>query len=200
MPDLVANREHLKKLESALFKRAEAEEGVFLNLGCGKRVLAGFINVDKFCDVAGLFKADIYRLPFKGNSTDAIFSAHSLEHLPIRRAYLALRDWHRVLKPDGTVLLSMPDLDMIMTILLKKDLPMKARRWFMYTLFGYQADMEVSKSEEDPSVDPGQFHTCGYSKRTLIEEMETLGYNVLEAENYDGYGTPGVYVLATKTL
>jgi hypothetical protein len=68
----------------------------------------------------------------------------------------------------------------------------------MYTLFGYQADMEAPKGNEDPPVDLGQFHTCGYSKRTLVEEMQTLGYRILEAENYDGYGTPGVYVLATK--
>jgi len=198
VPDLIANRERLKELEAALFKRAEAEDGVFLNLGCGKRVLAGFVNIDKFSDAGGLLKADMYRLPFKNGTVDAIFSAHSLEHLPIRRAHLALRDCRRALKPGGAFLLSMPDLDMIMATLLRKDLPTRARRWFLYTLFGYQADMEAPKSDEDPPVDPGQFHTCGYSKRTLVEEMRALGYRILEAENYDGYGTPGVYVSATK--
>lgn len=198
MSSLVANREHLKELEAALFRRAEAEDGVFLNLGCGRRTLAGFVNVDKFSSGSGLLKADMYRLPFKNDAADAVFSAHSLEHLPIRHAFLALKDWKRALKPDGTLLLSMPDLDMIMSTLLRKDLSMHARRWFMYTLFGYQADMEASRAAEDPPVDPGQFHTSGYSRRTLVEEMEGLGYRVLEAENYDGYGTPGVYVLATK--
>jgi len=198
MTSLVANREHLMALEDAFFNEAAASDDLYLNLGCGRRVLAGFVNVDKYSDGAEILKADMYSLPFKDDEVSGIFSAHSLEHLPIRRAYLALRDWHRVLKPGGTIVLSMPDLDMIMTTLLRPDLPRDARRWFLFTLFGYQADMEAPKSVEDPPVDPGQFHTSGYSKRTLVEEMEALGYKILEAENYDGYGTPGVYVRATK--
>jgi len=198
MTSLVDNREHLKNLEASFFKEAVADEGLYLNLGCGKRVLEGFVNVDKYSDGAGVLKADMYLLPFKNDDVKGIFSAHSLEHLPIRRAYLALRDWLRVLAPGGIVLLSMPDLDMIMSTLLRSDLTMQARRWFMYTLFGYQADMEVPKDNEDPTVDPGQFHTSGYSKRSLVQEMEDLGYKILESNNYDGYGTPGVYVRATK--
>jgi len=195
---LVAARERLKSLEAALFEKAANREGSYLNLGSGRRVLDGFVNIDRYTVLPSMVKADIYKLPMKEESADGLFSAHSLEHLPIRRATLALRDWYRILKPGGQLLLSMPDIDVIMTTLLQKDLPTDVRRWFMYTLFGYQADMEVDRSIEDPPLDMGQFHTCGYSKRTLVEEMTVIGYKIVEAENYEGYGTPGVYILATR--
>jgi hypothetical protein len=195
---LVDARERLKSLEAAMFHRASTVEGLFLNLGSGKRVLNGFVNIDRYTPHPSVLKADIYKLPFKDGTADGLFSAHSLEHLPIRRAYLALKDWHRVMKSGATLILSMPDIDMIMATLLKRDLSTKSRRWFMYTLFGYQADMDCGDQVEDPPVDPGQFHTCGYSKATLLDEMRGIGYVVQEAANYEGYGTPGLYIVATK--
>ena len=196
--DLVSARERLKSLEADFFDKASKSVGVYLNLESGKRTLEGFINIDRYTNNPSVLKADIYKIPLKDNSADGLFSAHSLEHLPIRRASLALRDWHRVMKPGATLLLSMPDIDMIMKVLLREDLSAHSRRWFLFTLFGYQADMECDNTAEDPPVDPGQFHTCGYSKRTIVEEMRGVGYTVLEAANYEGYGTPGLYVIATK--
>lgn len=195
---LVDARERLKLLEADFFKRASSEDGIYLNLGSGKRTLNGFINIDRYTTLPSVLKADIYKLPFKDSSATGLFSAHSLEHLPIRRAYLALKDWYRVMKPGATLLLSMPDIDMIMATLLRKDLSVESRRWFMYTLFGYQADMECDKTLDDPVVDLGQFHTCGYSKKTLVEEMQRIGYVIQEAANYEGYGTPGLYIVATR--
>jgi len=195
---LIASRERLKQLEAEFFKRALEEGALYLNLGSGRRVLQGFVNVDRYTVLPSMLKADIYRLPIRSETADGLFSAHSLEHLPIRRARLALKDWYRILKPAGTLLLSMPDIDIIMAMLLRKDLPVKMRQWYMHTLFGYQTDMESNMANEDPPVDPGQFHTCGYSKRTLMEELEGIGYKIQECENYEGYGTPGVYVVASK--
>ena len=195
---LVDSRERLKSLEAELFKKASQDSGIYLNLGSGRRILQGFVNIDRYTVQPAMLKADIYKLPLKSDTADGMFSAHSLEHLPIRRSHLALRDWYRVMKIGGTLLLSMPDIDMIMTILLRKDLSPQARRWYQYTLFGYQADMECGDNVEDPPVDPGQFHTCGYSKQTMVEELHGIGFKVQEAENYEGYGTPGLYVVAAK--
>jgi len=196
---LIDARERLKYLETILFHRASVDHGVYLNLGCGKRILDGFINIDRYClSDPRILRADIYRLPLGNETADALFSAHSLEHLPIRRASLALQDWYRVMKPGATLLLSMPDLDMIMRTLLQENLSARGRRWFLYTLFGYQTDMEFSRDTDDPPLDYGQFHASGYSIRTIVDEMRTVGYRIEEAANYEGYGTPGLYVVASK--
>lgn len=43
-------------------------------------------------------------------SVDAVFSSHCIEHLYLDEAVPALQAWHRVLKPDGFLLLVCPDL------------------------------------------------------------------------------------------
>lgn len=41
---------------------------------------------------------------------DAVFSSHCIEHLYLDQAVPALREWKRVLRPDGFLLLVCPDL------------------------------------------------------------------------------------------
>jgi predicted SAM-dependent methyltransferase len=45
-------------------------------------------------------------LPFPDESADAVYSSHTLEHIADYKA--AIRDWHRVLKPGGFIVCSVP--------------------------------------------------------------------------------------------
>jgi SAM-dependent methyltransferase len=51
--------------------------------------------------------------PVPDESHDAIYSAHNLEHLYPHEVPLALREFHRVLKPDGFALIVLPDLQAV---------------------------------------------------------------------------------------
>lgn len=58
--------------------------------------------------------ADICDLSAFGNgSADAVWSSHNLEHLHDHQVPLALSEFFRVLRPDGFVLLTMPDLETV---------------------------------------------------------------------------------------
>lgn len=48
--------------------------------------------------------------PVASGSMDAVFSSHCIEHLYLDQAVPALREWRRVLRPDGFLLLVCPDL------------------------------------------------------------------------------------------
>lgn len=50
---------------------------------------------------------------FAPQSFDAVWSSHVLEHLYAHEVYPALRQLHRVLKPDGFALLMSPDLEAV---------------------------------------------------------------------------------------
>lgn len=43
-------------------------------------------------------------------SVDVVFSSHNIEHLYAHEVEVALAEFHHVLKPDGFVLLTCPDL------------------------------------------------------------------------------------------
>lgn len=92
-----------------------------LQIGGGKRYLKGFVNLD-------LFKpADIiwdcrYGLPFPDNKFKLVFSEHFLEHIdfPISVKFV-LREMHRVLKPNGELLIGVPDGGKVIEAYCKKD-------------------------------------------------------------------------------
>jgi predicted SAM-dependent methyltransferase len=49
-------------------------------------------------------------LPFQGGTVDHILASHFLEHLYHGNAKEVLADWHRLLKPGGTLHVIVPDL------------------------------------------------------------------------------------------
>ena len=49
-------------------------------------------------------------LPFKDSSVEVIFSSHFIEHLTFEEGINFLRECHRVLRPDGILRISCPDM------------------------------------------------------------------------------------------
>jgi ubiquinone/menaquinone biosynthesis C-methylase UbiE len=85
-----------------------------LNLGCGKRLEKDFINVDSkdFKQKGFNFvKADVRKLPFKDNYADYIIAPQVLEHLPMKDVVPALKEWTRVLKPKGKIVITVPNFN-----------------------------------------------------------------------------------------
>ncbi|MBR0568013.1 methyltransferase domain-containing protein [Azoarcus sp. L1K30] len=85
-----------------------------LNLGCGDKVLDGYVNVDVVESRSGKrpdVLCDLHRLePFQDNSVDEILSVHVIEHFWRWEVVDILREWIRVLKPGGRMILECPNL------------------------------------------------------------------------------------------
>ena len=85
------------------------ENIIKLHLGCGDEILDGYIN----CDVENI-KADMLfnaaKIPFPDNSIDEIKAYHLIEHFKYREAFTVLKEWYRVLKPNGVLIMETPDL------------------------------------------------------------------------------------------
>jgi len=64
------------KLENVLPKQGP----ILLNLGCGRDVRAGFINIDLFSDHPQVVNMDIRKLEFADNTVDFILASDVLEH------------------------------------------------------------------------------------------------------------------------
>jgi SAM-dependent methyltransferase len=61
---------------------------------------------------------DAYDLPIKDDTMDFVFSCHSLEHMIDREA--ALREWLRVLKPNGFLVAIVPDINHCLSPMARK--------------------------------------------------------------------------------
>ena len=176
-----------------------SKPGTYLHLGCGPEILSGFINIDGFHNDPLVITHDFSNgLPFSPNSIDGIYSSHSLEHLPHRRAIFAIGSWLDVLKPGGRIYLAVPDLESIVQKIIDPNIPESEKDWHYYCLFGYQASSKIHWNDKnlDHPIDYGQFHTTGFTVKRL--EYLFAKWQINELFKYDGWGTPSIYLEASK--
>ena len=155
---------------------------VRLNIGCGDCPNASYYNVDR--DPLGcllgegvdltafrFIQAEAHDLPVADASVDVVYASHVLEHLPVLEAPAgvatagdALREWHRVLKPGGSLFVAVPDFRVIAEQCLVGG--RHADRW-MLNLFGQPR--------------PGMAHCWAYTADSLREALGRHGFQVAGA-------------------
>jgi len=85
---------------------------VKINLGCGKRKLPGYINVDNRKEVEPDILCDVSKgLPWDANSVDEIVAIDLIEHLTGLDVINLMNEIHRVLKPGGLFYHRTPSTD-----------------------------------------------------------------------------------------
>ncbi len=93
---------------------ASASDKTAVDIGCGPihRTIEGItpIRVDIREDVQPDYRADVRDLPFGDESFDIVFSSHVLEHFNRAEWKLVLKEWLRLVKPDGKIILNLPNI------------------------------------------------------------------------------------------
>jgi len=88
-----------------------------LNIGGGPGFRAdGWLNLDEMQNVAGegfIFDATCI-VPLADKSVRLVYSSHTLEHLDDPTVARLLEESHRVLAPDGTLVIKIPDFDALL--------------------------------------------------------------------------------------
>lgn len=149
-----------------------------LNLGSGAKPLAGFINVDlpsNWASTVPDVEADVSKpLPFADDYADEIHAYHLLEHFYVWQAPAILKDWKRVLKPGGLLVLELPCLDKIVSIFAHSLIDGSAPDTRM-TLWGLYGDPKY-KNE-------AMCHHWCYSVAELSNGLQKLGFVGVESHD-----------------
>ncbi|RPI36184.1 MAG: methyltransferase domain-containing protein [Nitrospiraceae bacterium] len=163
-----------------------------LHLGSGFTKLEGLINCDLFNPEADL-KADAKDLSmFADGSIDYIESHHMIEHLSFADTESALREWHRVLRPGGLIVISCPDIFRIFLKWLKYSA--------IYPLFPRQEKLDfMIKMIVGPQQHEGQFHRNAFDSRRMSQLLSRHGFSVeFSFSPYSERPTPSLLVIARK--
>lgn len=82
-----------------------------LHLGCGWRNFGpDWIHIDSG-DYEHLDKHDVTLLSYVDNSVDLIYASHLFEYFDRERGREVLKEWYRVLKPEGKLRIAVPDFE-----------------------------------------------------------------------------------------
>lgn len=83
-----------------------------LNLGCGKKKLNGYVNIDIQYRVQPDLVVDISKgLPFANNSTQEVTAFDFLEHVERDDVIFVMNEIHRVLVSNGLLRIRVPSTD-----------------------------------------------------------------------------------------
>ncbi|MCH9639018.1 MAG: tetratricopeptide repeat protein [Betaproteobacteria bacterium] len=161
-------------------------EKIFLHVGCGPRnkthTTAGFNNEtwrEIRLDIDEAVNPDIVGsmtelAGIADGSIDAIFSSHNIEHLYPHEVPVALKQFIRVLKPNGFLVVTCPDLQSVCTLIADDKLADPA-----YTSpAGPIAPLDILYGYR-PALARGNLHMahrCGFTKKVLINTLRGSGF------------------------
>lgn len=152
---------------------------VKLNLGCGDKILKGYTNVDIVTERASNVPdvvCDVRDLSiFNDNYADEILAVHVVEHFWRWEVVSVLKEWVRVLKPGGLMILECPNLLSACEEFLRNPklhaLPGPEGQRTMWVFYG------------DPRwQDPLMVHRWGYTPQSLGVVMHEAGLRSLRQE------------------
>ena len=131
-----------------------------LHLGCGNKVLEGFINIDIRPNEGVDIIDDIGILHnIEKASAELIYCCHVLEHFNRFEYKEVLRRWYEVLKEGGVLRLSVPDLEKVFEQY-KNGTSLKKLLGFLYGGQTY----------------PQNYHYIGFDFISLKEDLEAIGF------------------------
>ncbi|MFN7085207.1 MAG: class I SAM-dependent methyltransferase [Burkholderiales bacterium] len=127
-------------------------------------------------------------------SVDAIFSSHNIEHLYPHEVPLALAEFKRVLKPEGFVVITCPDLQSVCALIAEDKLTEPA-----YTApAGPIAPIDILYGHR-PALAQGNFymaHRCGFTQKVLTGTLQAAGLAMVAASRR-GHPAYDLWALAT---
>lgn len=147
-----------------------------LHLGCGTRYIPGFVHID-LADYPHIdYRHNVSDLSmFEDNSIELIYGCHILEHFKRYDIENVLKEWYRILLPNGVLRLAVPDFEAIVEYYKEtKDLKI------LYShIYGGQKN----------SLD---YHYCCFDFKLLSEMLTNIGFRKIQ--RYDWGETEHCYI------
>jgi SAM-dependent methyltransferase len=110
----------------------------------------------------------------ESGSVDAVFSSHNIEHLYAHEVPVALTEFRRVLKPDGFVVITCPDLQSVCALVAEDKLLEPA-----YTApAGPISPIDILYGHRPALAAGNTFmaHKCGFTQKVLAGTVQAAGF------------------------
>ena len=179
----------------------------FLHVGCGPkrkdRTTRGFNTPDWHeirLDIDPTVNPDIIGTmtdmsAVAAESVDAIYSSHNIEHLYPHEVPIALAEFKRVLKPDGFVVITCPDLQAVCALIAEDKLTEPAYD----SPAGPIAPLDILYGLRSSMANGNLYmaHRCGFTQKVLTGTLQASGF-VTVASKKRAHPYYDLWALGTK--
>lgn len=115
-------------------------------------------------------------LPYQDGTVDHLLCSHMLEHLPVETVEKMLADFHRVLRPGGTLHVIVPDFRRMTEKYIRGE--MTADEYQDWLIFHPRAAKSLRRRLVDTAGTFGLSHIWHYDAASGGARLESLGFSV----------------------
>lgn len=202
----------INKLPNELFQKLKNNGHLFyytkiknksnlkLHLGCGPIYLDDYVNIDYYNPTADL-KLDITDLSyFNDSSVDEIFMNAVFEHIYNYEQIPALKEWLRILKPNGKLIIdSIPDFDTVIQAYIKSERANSPDK----EIFDLEEVIRYTHGAYTRDNKLGQIHKDIFTINKVKELLTTAGFKIQNIKNVTWKDEPipcNINLIATKPI
>ena len=145
---------------------------ILLDIGCGPAKRKGYVGIDK-CPARGVdIVTPAHDLPYPDGEVDEIFTSHMIEHLPMPEFVLALKEWYRVLRFGGKLIIRCPNFELYVKEWLNGDFDHRWG-WGIVNIYGHQNRGE------------GMITRNGFTVKRLKKFLPLFGFRIQKCKLID---------------
>jgi hypothetical protein len=149
--------------------------------------------VDLFIDDPEVMKMDARTLDkVPDGYLEHIYASHLLEHIPHPELYDVLTVWKDKLEPGGQLTINVPDLAWAARQILK----FESGQLLTGVYCDFEGDRGLQTVIYGSHAHEGERHQAGFTKRSLFEWLEGMGFKKIHIEEFEDAHDMGV-LLAT---
>lgn len=150
-----------------------------LHLGCGPYQLTGWLNTDYSPTSPDIIFLDATHVfPFDDNTFNFVYSEHMIEHLSLEGGINLIKESFRVLKPNGRIRLTTPNLNFLFELYANSEISKKYIKFASdeFIKSGYYSEAMVINN-----FMRAWGHQFIYDERTLTRILESNGFRNVES-------------------
>ena len=180
-----------------------SEKKIVVNMGCGDNGIQEGVMPEGDWREFGVDLQECYNPDFLGSMTDlpeswsewadAVYASHALEHLTHWEVGVALKEWWRVLKWGGIIIILVPNLKAAAKLIYEK-----GPQAIAYLVNGHPVNaLDMVYGHRINERQPGSAHRTGFTKKSLGQELEGSGFRQVKVHEQEnqlvGFGTKEPY-------